>query len=299
MSRAVKLAAIVGVALLAIAALGAWRFFGPPATVSDRAVSGVLIGHHRFAGVVTVTGDITVLGHLIVDPGTTVRFVASDDVGWGDEVPADGYNDADPTRLEAYTKTHAALIVLGRMTAVGTATDPIVFTSAEPTPKLADWEAFYFFGNGSAFDSITVEYSRQGMNPLGHQPDSVARNSVFRHNLWSGPSLSSSSMRLYDSDISDAGHEGVDVQGGRAVIKGNRIHDIHAGIVVVAGSAVVEDNVLWNVGDGFGPPGAVIEAKNNDVRLADPDDPAVAAMEWRYGDFAYHMFGPATVGDKR
>src|SRR3990167_4862725 len=238
MKKYVKGVIYCGVGCIAVAVcVWGFLFYGPAFLIQDTAISGLLIGSRTFSNTITVTGDTTIIGRLIVSPGTVVRFEERDDQQSGSEVLQDGYNDADPTRLKSYTTIHSHLFILGKVDARGTADAPIVFTSANDAPQLADWEAIYFWGDYSIFDHSVIEYSRNGMNPLGNQPHSVAQNSIFRHNFWSGPSLSSSSMQLYDNDISDAGHEGVDVQDGSPVIKRNTIHDVHAGIVVVAGKA--------------------------------------------------------------
>ncbi len=282
---------IVAVVAVIVVATGVYGvlFWGPYRMVQNQRLSGTLVGNREFSGTVTVTGDTTVVGNARFLPGTKVQFVVGDDQGGGDEVPPDGFLDNDPARLFSYSQTHARFVVLGRLEARGLQDNPILFTSASPTPHLADWEAFYFYGDGSTIDHAVFEYSRNGMNPLGSQPHSVARNSVFRHNLWSGPSLSSSSMTLEHSDISDAGHEGVDVQGGAAVIRDNFIHDTHSGIVVVAGTATIENNRMVNTSAGISAgPGVTLEREqNNTVELA----PATSTLEWRYGDWVYRMYG--------
>ena len=262
-------------------------FHAPYRTARDESISGLMLGNRTFAGTITVTGDVWLAGNLKILPGTKVQFRIGDDQNGGDEIEADGYNDLDPARLDSYTKTHGGMTILGKIEAIGTDSAPITFTSASPAPRLADWESFVFSGDGSVLEHIIVEYSRNGMNPVSSQPNSVVRDSIFRHNLWSGPSLSNSGMTILDSDISDSGHEGVDVQSGYAVIKSNYIHDVHAGIVVVSGSADIENNVMENVSDGIAlGPGVKVVDKNNKVILAPPD----SKLKWCYQNFCYGMF---------
>ena len=262
----------------------------PYKMVSDRSISGLMLGNRTFAGIVTVTGDVMLVGNLKLLPGAKVQFIAGDDQRGGEEIAADGYNDEDPARLLSYAKTHSGMIILGRIEAIGTESAPIIFTSASSTPNLADWESFVFMGDGSILDHIIVEYARNGMNPFNSQPRSVARNSIFRHNLWSGPSLSNSGMTILNSDISDSGHEGIDAQSGYAVIKGNFIHNVHTGIVIVSGSADIENNVIENTGDGIalGPGVSVIE-RNNTITLA----PSDSTLKWCYKNFCYRMYDTA------
>lgn len=289
LSKKIIFSVILGVVVLGVA--GGVFYFAlfrlPYRVVHDSSISGLILGNRTFAGVITVTGDILIAGNLKVLPATKVKFVVGDDQQSGEEIKADGYNDLDPSRLLSYTKTHSNMTILGKIEAMGTESDPVVFTSAATTPRLADWESFVFLGDGSVLDHIIVEYSRNGMNPSGSQPNSIVRNSVFRHNLWSGPSLSNSGMTILNSNISDSGHEGVDVQSSYATIKGNYIHDVHAGIIVVSGGADIEDNVIENTGDGIGlGQGVSVINKNNKITLA-PED---STLTWCYQDFCYRMY---------
>lgn len=286
----------IGILISVLIALGGVfylaLFYAPYRMVQDASISGLMLGNRTFAGTITATGDVWLVGNLKILPGTTIQFEVGDDQESGGEIEADGYNDSDLARLASYTKTHGSITIRGRIEAEGADSAPITFTSASPAPQLADWESFIFYGDGSVLDHIIVEYARNGMNPLGSQPNSVARNSIFRHNLWSGPSLSNSGMTILDSDISDAGHEGVDVQSGYATIRGNYIHDTHTGIVVVSGGADVQDNVMENVSDGITAGfGAEVIDKNNKVIPAPPD----SNLKWCYQNFCYRMFERGVV----
>ncbi len=261
----------------------------PAAAPSVRRLSGVQFGNQRWSGEVLITGDVVVIGDLTIDPGTTVRFVVGDDQAIGNEVAADGTNDADPTRLLSYARGHADLAVLGKLMASGSASAPIAFTSSADRPALADWQGVSFTGDGSILEGLVVEWSRNGVTPKGSQPDSVLRNSTIRHTMWGCVSGGISGMQVLNNAISDCGHEGVDVQGGDMVIRGNTITDSHSGIVVLAGSPIIEGNTLTNVGDGIGPtplPGTPRIGANS-ITLAPRD----STLEWRYGNFAYRIYG--------
>ncbi len=254
--------------------------------------SGFYLGNQVWSENIEITGDTTILGNLTVLPGTFVRFVVGDDQKTGDEVPADGYNDLDPTRLRSYSTTHSNLLVLRKIIAIGTKDAPITFTSASKTPTYADWEALLFSGNGSRLDSVIVEYSRNGVNPIGRQPNSVLQNSIVRHTLWGAVSSGSSPIQVLNNQLSDCGHEGVDIQSGSQIVRGNTIEDCHAGIVVLGGSPVIEDNRISNVSDGIhvGEQATPI-MKNNEIILASPEQ----EREWRYGEFKYRLWDPPTV----
>ncbi|MBI4281691.1 right-handed parallel beta-helix repeat-containing protein [Candidatus Uhrbacteria bacterium] len=279
---------ILGILILAIA-ITAWLFLRTT-IVADTTRSGVYFGNQIWSGDILVTGDVMVLGNLTVREGTRVRFAVGDDRGWGDEVPADGYNDHDPTRLLSYGKTHSLLFILRRFIAIGTAERPITFTSAAEHPTYADWEAIIFEGNGSIVDHAVVEYSRNGLNPIGDQRKSVIRDSIVRHTLWGAISSSHSTIPVIHNHLYDCGHEGIDVQSDQ-VIRDNRIEDCHAGIVVLKGSPTIERNTMKGVSDGIGvDPEATPKMSDNTITLADPS----ADHPYTYQNFSYHLFGDPT-----
>ena len=85
----------------------------PYKMVSDRSISGLMLGNRTFAGIVTITGDVMLVGNLKLLPGTKVQFMVGDDQHSGEEIAADGYNDEDPARLLSYAKTHSGMTILG------------------------------------------------------------------------------------------------------------------------------------------------------------------------------------------
>jgi hypothetical protein len=281
--------AVIGIAVGIGAAMGALYF--RTVEVEDARRSGFSIGHQVWKGEITVTGDVTILGSLAIEPGTTVRFAVGDDRGKGDEVPADGFNDLDPTRLLAYGRTHSNILVIGKVTAVGTEDRPITLTSASERPTFADWEAFLWTGNGSRLEGMVVEYTRNGLNPVGDQPDTVIGGNTLRHCLWGCISAGHSPVQIIENHASDCGHEGIDVQGADMVIRGNLIEDCNGGIVILGGSPIVENNTMRRTGGGIHvAPGATPTMAGNVHEPAPPD----SALEWRYGTFRYKMYaGPA------
>lgn len=283
-----KIAIIICIVLLVFIGFLAFKFFSATKT-SDAKISGRYFGDQIWGGAITITGDIEILGNLTVLPGTIVKFEVGDDQKKGDEVKKDGFNDYDPTRLKSYTTTHSSLFVLRKLISQGTENKKIVFTSNAQKPYLADWEAIIFQGDGSTLDNVVVEYSRNGLNPIGNQPHSIIKNSIVRHALWGTISTADSSIQIIDNYLADAGHEGIDLAyKAPQVIKGNTIEDCHTGIAVMGGSAVIKNNTIKNCGDGiFVSEDSSPKISNNTIVLA----PQESIREWRYDNYVIPIFG--------
>lgn len=255
---------------------------------SDATVSGWFFGNQVWSGSIYVTGDVEILGNLTVLPGTTVKFAVGDDRKRGDEVPPDGFNNQDPTRLKQYSTTHSSLFVLRKLVADGTTSQPITFTSAAQKPDLADWEAIIFLGDGSVVNNVIVEYSRNGLNPSGRQPNSIIQNSVSRHVMWGAISAANSNIKITNNHLYDAGHEGIDLKfNGGQEVSGNVIDDCHTGIASMAGSQTIKNNTITNCGDGV-----YIDASSRAVSIDNTFVPAPATSQrvWRYGDYTIPVF---------
>jgi parallel beta-helix repeat protein len=242
--------------------------------------------NQTWSGEVLITGDVFIRGDLTILPGTIIRFEVGDDQNTGEEIEPDGYNDLDPTRLLEYEKVHSGLYVSGKLTAVGTPDEWILFTSAAEEPNYADWVSVGFGGDGSIIEYCIVEWSRNGITPGRNQPNTIIRNNVINYTLWGSISSGYSGAHIYNNEIWETGHEGIDVQGNDPLIENNVIHNANAGIVILSGSAIVRNNTMINVGGGIHVArGATPTLENNHIEYA-PED---STMEWRYGDFAYTM----------
>lgn len=53
------------------------------------------------------------------------------------------------------------------LAAVGTADEPITFTSSNPNPRAGDWQCIYLDGDGSELDHVVVEYGGAACNATG------------------------------------------------------------------------------------------------------------------------------------
>ncbi len=285
-----KRIAVIVICVLLFIAVGSTVFkFFSTTRIENATISGVYLGNQIWSGKITVTGDTEILGNLTVLPGTVVKFVVGDDRGMGDEVEKDGFNDNDPTRLRSYTTTHSSLFVLRKLIAQGTGNNQIVFTSAAPKPSLADWEAIVWQGDGSIIDNVIVEYTRNGLNPIGGQPNSVIQNSISRHSMWGAISAANSNIRIINNHLSDAGHEGIDLKSaGNQEVSDNVIEDCHTGIASIAGSQLIKNNTITNCGDGvyIDPKSSATSIDN--IFMSAPEE---STREWRYSSYVIPIFG--------
>lgn len=283
-----KIAIVVGIVLLIAVGFIIIKFFSTTKTANAK-ISGVYFGNQIWSGEITITGDTDIEGNLTVLPGTTVKFVVGDDQRRGDEVEKDGFNDNDPTRLKSYTTTHASLFVLRKLIAQGTADKKIIFTSNATKPYLADWEAIVWQGDGSIIDNVVVEYTRNGLNPIGEQPNSVIQNSISRHSMWGAISAANSNIKIINNHLSDAGHEGIDLKfNGNQEVSGNIIDDCHTGIASIAGSQLIKNNTITNCGDGvyIDPKSSATSIGNTFVSASED-----SKREWHYGNYVIPIFG--------
>ncbi|MDD5622209.1 MAG: right-handed parallel beta-helix repeat-containing protein [Actinomycetota bacterium] len=261
-------------------------------TETKNSLSGSFSVDQIWSDEIVITGDICIDGDLTILPGTVIKFVVCDDTGLGDEISPDGYNTFDPTRLKSYEITHSNLIVMGKLTAKGTPDKRIIFTSAAPEPDYADWVGIYAGSDGSIIEYSTVEWSRNGIVLGSNTPNTIVRNNIIKYTFWGSISSGYSSAQIYNNEIWEAGHEGIDVGGGNPIIENNEIHNAHTGIVILHDSAIVRNNTIMNVGNGvYIQQNATPVLENNYVELA-PDD---SKLEWSYGDFSYVMFGDPLI----
>jgi len=264
------------------------------------------IGSEVWSGTVNVTGDLYVQpwATLTIEPGTVVRVSPSDDEpGFSTEILPDGFNDNDPTRLKEYDETH--ITISGKIIALGTKESPIIFTSASPDPRIADWSGLGLM-DGSRLDHVVVEYVR---TPGVEGDDVEITNSVFRHSMWGGISLGDKSPRIINNTIYDCGHEGLDVHGGAPYIANNLIYECNTGIVVISDNLevapgrffhgrsdpMVVNNIILNNGNGIGIMNSDGTYISNTIT-----SPVGPSHDWCYEDFCYENtnYGNAVSADE-
>ena len=140
--------------------------------------SGVITNSQTWQGVVSLTGDVTVAtnGNLTILPGTRVRCDARAD----DQVG--GLNNS---RIEILVQPG------GVLTAVGTETTPILFTSWPLTPGQetnGDWYGLRLASTNATLQYCTIEYAIDGLTIEDGPP--VVEHCVMRNNSNSGLSSS-------------------------------------------------------------------------------------------------------------
>ncbi|GAB4343612.1 MAG: hypothetical protein Kow0089_19510 [Desulfobulbaceae bacterium] len=127
-----------------------------------------------WSGTVLVTGDVYVPPGvtLTILPGTTVKFRKIDE-----------NSDRNLFHPDSPYYPEAELIIRGRLIARGTPDKRIVFTSAELTPRPADWGAINFLGS----DGNVIEYAKifcayNGIHAHGSSVD-ITRSEFARNGV--------------------------------------------------------------------------------------------------------------------
>ncbi len=127
-------------------------------------------------GRVHVTGDVLVKegATLTVMPGTVVRF---DTIA--PKLDKDGGRNMFSTDSPYFPG--AEIIVKGRIYAVGTADEPITFTSADKAAKPGSWGAISLLGSrGDIIEFCRIYYAYDGVH--NHGSTAVVINNIFTNN---------------------------------------------------------------------------------------------------------------------
>jgi PKD repeat protein len=152
-------------------------------------------------------------GHAItIQPGCTFKF------------DREGLSDA------AYFS-----VGTGSLNAVGTASQPIIFTSSKATKQPGDW-AGLMIGNNSVLKYVTIEYA----------------GSEYRFGYHRGLSLSGNAV-VENCTIQQISGVGLDIGSGTAIVRNNTIKDC-AGVgifVLIQNQHIVEDSNTMTNTDGF------------------------------------------------
>jgi hypothetical protein len=194
-----------------------------------------------------------------------------------------------------YDKSH--IDITGRIIAVGTPDEMIVFTSDSTKPSYADWSGI-LLRPGSRIEYCLVEYGgRMGIGVRSNIPQDesvLISNNIVRHIFLGGiSSQGTASPRIISNDISDCGSEGIAVDPGAApYIAYNTVKNSTTGIATAPGSfALIENNVLIDNIRG-------IESRANDtIRHNHISSPTRQIHEQSYAGhtWPYLMNPPPTI----
>jgi hypothetical protein len=200
-----------------------------PLTRSNCEIGGTLSRDEIWSGEILVTSTVEVPAGvtLTIEPGTTVKFRHYR-----------GYKEPDK---------RCGLIVSGKLRAVGTADEQIVFTSDASDPINGDWQMIRLMNaqDDSAIQYAVVEFAQQGINMWNSSP--TISHTVVRWNNWEGIYMESYCKALVEYClIYENGYNGIAMeQFNDAMVRYNTImrsgtHGIH----VDASKAAVERNIL-------------------------------------------------------
>lgn len=178
-NRAVKLFAVIMaiVSLAGCASLSERTKVYAPADLNEQEYGLTTIETDTvWSGRINITGDVMVKegATLTVMPGTVVRF---DTI----EPKLDKDGGRNMLGLDSPYFPGAEIIIRGRLVAVGTADNPITFTSADASAKPGSWGAINLLGsNGNVVEYCRVYYAYNGVH--NHASTAVVLNSVFSYN---------------------------------------------------------------------------------------------------------------------
>lgn len=234
-----RLAIGLGSLLALLLGVAALLYLRTPSKIDGATASGVTLRSQTWSGTVTVAGDVYFApwASLTVMPGTTVRFekeagVDIEATEWTDGADAYIKDNRDPTGREGYKASHFR--VHGKIVAIGTASAPIVFTSAQAEPEYADWDELSATA-GSVFDHVRLSYAHNGITISGNNVS--VTNSVIHDSLWSCVDVFATEVRVSGNEIYHCWHQAVGTKViGEIVIEDNHIHDANLSVNCELGS---------------------------------------------------------------
>jgi len=154
--RAVKVTAILLILLVGTHQLGAAGPTYVSGTIGTSTVWTANNSPYILTGDVTVSPGVT----LQIMPGVEVRMALTDDQNGG----------AYPTKTE--------LIIQGRLDAIGTQTDPILFTAHTVAPFGADWGEIGLYSNNNTISWAQIKYATYGVRLYGNAVTPLTNNTI-------------------------------------------------------------------------------------------------------------------------
>ncbi len=222
-----------------------------------REVTGTLVADETWSGTIEVVNDLRIARDVTVtvEPGTVVKFRGS------------GFIEA-----------------IGTIDAIGTATDPIVFTSVnddtvgedltpgvDGVPQPGDWRSMILLGGDSTLTHVDVRYAGRLAGEDGITINETVAGTDGR------------SVSLSDVRVSDAQFDGIDVVRGKPTLTNVTLVD-NGGVAInqaFAGEAIY-DNVTATGNDG-----------GDHVRLI--GGTVTTDRVWDFGGLPAHLFGDVSV----
>ncbi len=155
-------------------------------------LSGEITGNETWSGTVQLTGDVTVIepGKLTILAGTRIECATQMD---------DSAGGRNTSRIEL-------IVNWGSLEAVGTETEPILFTSASPNPERGDWYGLRITSDTTTMRHCIVEYGNEGIRVEGGIPE--IEQCTVRENSGSGIHFELTGA-VSDCDIQNNGQDGI------------------------------------------------------------------------------------------
>lgn len=188
--------------------------------------SGIQLFNEEWRGTIHITSDVYFppWNQLTIAPGTKILFEKEPDIentDWTSNADAYIKDHNDPTGRESYSKTHYELY--GKIIAIGTPDQPILFTSAQSKPEYADWDELVL-ASDSILEYVELSYAHNGINLNGN--NIIIKNSKIHDSLWSCIDIFSTSNELTTNEIYHCWHQAIGVKvTGVNTIENNNIHD--------------------------------------------------------------------------
>jgi hypothetical protein len=270
-------------------------------------LSGLILTDQTWEGSVYISGDVIAMPWvtITIKPGTNVTVAANSadlSMSLPDTAP-DDLNTGDPT-VDAnsggwdFTRTHVAIIILGKLICKGTPTMPIRIVSSSQTPTYTDWEGLS--ANYAEFEYTEIAHSVVGFYTTENF-ERVTFNHCYVHKIFAAgigfsTPVNRDEMRAWinDTTISDCGHEAIDTHSTGAIhitncfIKASQVglnlrddKQGNLGITVDVINCIVV-NCNWPILVA-GP--AAVTIKYSTIKAQTQD-----TSRWHYGDFVMPQF---------
>ncbi len=192
-----------------------------------------LLGTVVWSGRITVHGIIRIpaKSRLIIMPGTIVEFSKND-------TNADGIGEN-------------GLLVMGMLIAKGTAASPIIFRSAEKSPKPADWDAINIYTSDGFQNLLEYVQVEDAYRAVHVHFSNVLLNHAVLHGNYRGLQFQESVVEVKNSQIYD-NKSSVRARDSELIFTGNKVFDNYAGPNIFRMTGRVQGNIFsGNFYDGL------------------------------------------------